>query len=174
MPLNLKPHCVENLKKLRNFLWDNREKIKVNMKWYGDLPLENYERPVETLAECGSVGCAIGWAPKVVPVREEYLYGPAPSVHYGLYAHQEFCSVGDESHFNQDTVFRALFSYRWADDNKDPTTLGVVFRIDTVLELNDIPDEFDPDGFDDETENKKALDAYHTRRNEWLKNMEIQ
>lgn len=133
----------ENLEKLRDFLIAND--VKFHMVEYrvgmideetgeysdADMTQDELSRPPN---ECGTAGCAIGWAPFVIPAEEdEFIHQenyddpnkPIKILIYGPYTRRVFRMI------NLHPGFEWMFDGVWA--LYDDTRLGAAFRIDKYL-----------------------------------------
>jgi hypothetical protein len=170
----------ENLAKLRDFLFENREAIKsrFNIGWfYRDRDWGNINSPTEeALAalqngwhQCGTTACAVGWGPSVIPtIPEDYrldtIMGETPRLCYLRYSERVFLGTGDYR-------WHWMFSEYW--ESVDNTPEGAAFRIDYLLKGNDLEsftygDEPTPCFWPDNAEGE-VKDRYNTLRNEWLR-----
>lgn len=125
----------ENLTILMNFLLDND--LPFEMMDYRsetdltpDLPYEAFKLTKDDVdagvSQCNTAGCAIGWAPFVVPPKPEHFTGEGTlsdpiTVNYNRYVESEF---GISRYI---MAFAFLFGSEWAD--VDNTRQGAAFRI---------------------------------------------
>jgi hypothetical protein len=161
------PNCAEkdetkqqNLAKLRDFLLTND--VPFNMR---DFRIGSEPVTKDTIdagaSSCGSAGCAIGWAPFVIPPTDDdfaFGYNEVQVVHFWDYTKHHLLTNGP-----QDIGFDAMFSSTW--QHTDNTRHGAAFRINEYLERRvfdpyDVEDSIGDDGGDHE--------VYVFARDEWL------
>lgn len=151
---------IENLKKLRQYLFDNQEKVRAHfdMRSWMWIPLEDYleagysgyedeknpeEKPVlapEVELTCGTTMCIAGWAAYSGLFAEE----AAKAYGYLSFANRVFLALKGRSayHPELDNAHNFLFSQGWADNLDE-----AIGRISYAIEFNqyDLKHQF---GFD--------------------------
>lgn len=157
------PKQRDNLRKLAELL-KSRE-LNFEMESFIDSKTDEREYAIQKPSDyqneeriCNTVACAVGWGPLVVPVPDAAMN--QWSINYSKYAEIAFGARP----MDKDRIFDALFSGRWS--NLDNTRLGAAFRIETVLELDAIPDCFDPWEMED-NEYDEAYLEYTAMYKEW-------
>lgn len=120
---------INNLKILRDFLIAND--VAFNMTDYRwdpqkgesvDIALEELNRPFN---ECGTAGCAIGWAPFVIPHQPSEVFRREfgqDTLMYSIYAIRVFGTRPSSDGFTW------MFDADWA--HVDNTRIGAAYRID--------------------------------------------
>jgi hypothetical protein len=83
--------------------------------------------------ECGTAGCAVGWAPFVIPPIDDEYYRDGNLLNYAKYGPRIFGDAYEDA-----GAFSFLFGGRWA--NVDNTRHGAAYRIDLFLGLKDNAD----------------------------------
>ena len=83
----------------------------------------------ESVTKCGTVGCAVGWAPHVIPyISREY--NGRDGVEFYNYANRVFgCVVAD------DNIGDYMFSSLWAEHPTGKTRTATIARIRAVVDV---------------------------------------
>lgn len=121
---------LKNLEKLANFL----EKKVTNKQFKMDDFRQNKNGvscEFVSNKSCGTIGCALGWAPFKIPAKRGHFNNDSVGFKYldfDLYARLTFgCSVGDCSAGDY------MFSGEWYDNKKQRTRLATVKRIREII-----------------------------------------
>jgi hypothetical protein len=179
---------IENLAKLRDFLFDNREAIKSRFDigyffesanrrnpWFErNHPTADELEYLFTNNECGTTACAVGWGPSVIPtIPEDYILdidvGGTPRLCYPRYSRRVFLDIDD-------CRWDWMFNEEW--ESVDNTPEGAAFRIDYLLKGNDLESFTYDDGltpcFWPDNAEDEVKDRYNTLRNEWLASKKVE
>uniref|UniRef100_A0AAU8HZ25 Uncharacterized protein n=1 Tax=Rhizobium phage IG49 TaxID=3129228 RepID=A0AAU8HZ25_9CAUD len=120
---NITNESRENLKKLSTFLKANANALKFDMTTYnGD---ELLPGQLDTSNHCGTVGCALGFAPFAGIPFDEGDSWPSYSKRFTTIDNPEYKISGD-------FIYEWCFSCDW--EYIDNTALGAARRIDDLLE----------------------------------------
>lgn len=134
---------TQNLIALRDFLLQTN--VAFSMREYRQEAFEDDDGDLvvgcadlledEVLAgvhECKSAGCAIGWAPFVVPPRTHH-YGSGGDLDFRRYAQDMLLPAIWETNnpIDETPEYISMFSSQWSD--QDDTREGAAFRIDSFL-----------------------------------------
>ena len=129
----------QNLLKLADFIWHNVTQEVFDMWYYrpGGIKLDANGKPIGS--ECGTVGCALGWAPFVpgleILLEKEVLLGSTTDhVLFSKYSYRVFGLDGGSNEWN------FLFASDWRE--LDNTPIGFVRRVYALIDGLDTSDSF--------------------------------
>lgn len=151
----------ENFEKLRDFLLTNDVPFDMfsyrsQLDWDTPMDWPTKDDFEKGKLDCGTAGCAIGWAPFVVkPDNACYEFGNDRELSYEAYCLKHFGVAWS------DREFEWLFGSRWqAIDN---TRQGAAYRIDLFLKKGAVvvvrPEKL----------SLREIEEYIEARDEWLK-----
>jgi hypothetical protein len=130
------PNCPEqseyrqgNLAKLRDFLLTNEVPFQMRVfRQYSD-PLT--KDIIDAGAQsCGTAGCAVGWAPFVIPAEQrDFDGGNYGGIQFWSYVSNHLLALTPDGSF--DHSFECVFGGDW--EEYDNTRHGAAFRIDEFL-----------------------------------------
>jgi len=128
---------VTNLKKLRNYLEKHVTQDKFDMESFRRKNLdENTVCDFTTKNKCGTIGCALGWAPFVKGLEPEPVefypggFFGIPTLDFYQYSQRLF-NTADGS-----DTWSFLFCGEWKD--YDNSVEGVVGRMDIIIKNPDL------------------------------------
>lgn len=150
-----------NLLALSDFLMKNEVPFLMGA-WraeeYGDMgwldaPL-TLDEIDQGLASCGTAGCALGWAPFVIPPTENCIIQPG-EIHFPTYEKEAFDLTPMQS--------ASVFESRW--ERVDDTREGAAFRLWALATHGTT---YDPDGMVFSSQKHELREAYYADRDKWL------
>jgi hypothetical protein len=157
---------IDNLSKLRDFLMAN--KVEFNMKYFREneedgecqLTLDEIEEGTES---CGTAGCAVGWAPFVIPPKPEH-FDSVREINFWNYVSDSLIPNHDSA-FNYRIGNQRSFSWMFGTEwyGVDNSREGAAYRIDHYLKRG-IPEEFTEADEMSEIE----VEEYMQARDAWL------
>lgn len=134
----------DNLQKLTDWLKENEDKIKFDMRDFRQKEIEGFKIGVTTdflsIGECGTVGCALGWAPFVPGLEvaeQDFDYSPLNTrLDFSKYA----VRVLDVDDNHPGGLWNFLFGPRWTLYNN--TLKGFISRAEYAIQHKLVEEDF--------------------------------
>lgn len=125
----LKKHLIR-LAKLADFLETKITNKQFNMERYRSVVDESYLDKLKACEfvsknDCGTIGCALGWAPMVTPAQKSDFHKSMGTyqLNFSTFSRR---ALGLQDHQQE---WKYLFDGDWADNKKHKTRLAAVKRI---------------------------------------------
>lgn len=159
---------TQNLAILRDFLLSNDLPFEmkdyrtiINNPWQIPFTKDQVDAGVEG---CGTAGCALGWAPFVIPVEAQFLGAECDGSPYILMA--EYCKDVFGIEHNGSDPFVFCFDSLWS--RLDNSRLGAAYRINELITSGPMYELFKQKS----RYNSEGLEDYEQARDEWLATVE--